>query len=300
MTRRTDITILDGGMGRELKRMGAPFSQPLWSAQALLEDPDAVRQAHLNFTKAGADILTTNAYALVPHHMGADLYAQKHAELTALSARLAADAASGIKGRDIRVAGCVPPVFGSYRPDLFDADQAESLIAPFFKLQRDWCDLFLAETVSSMQELRAIKTVYDRHGGGKDLWVALTLDELAENLDDPLLRSGEKVQDVLSEIETDIQPAALLFNCCPIENILPALRIARQGLSETLPVGAYPNAFTNTPKPRTATITSTLRHDVTPAFYLTHAQSWTQTGATIIGGCCGIGPEHIETIANQL
>jgi len=60
-----NLTILDGGMGRELKRIGAPFSQPLWSAQALIEAPHYVTQAHQGFIDAGAEIIIANSYACV-------------------------------------------------------------------------------------------------------------------------------------------------------------------------------------------------------------------------------------------
>ncbi|CAH9053428.1 hypothetical protein PSEHALCIP103_00821 [Pseudoalteromonas haloplanktis] len=63
------LTILDGGMGRELKRIGAPFSQPLWSAQALIEAPQCVTQAHQAFINAGAEIITVNSYACAPFHL---------------------------------------------------------------------------------------------------------------------------------------------------------------------------------------------------------------------------------------
>tara|TARA_R110002072_G_scaffold47369_2_gene130516 strand:+ start:1379 stop:1576 length:198 start_codon:yes stop_codon:yes gene_type:complete len=60
------LTVLDGVMGRELKRMGAPFTQPRWSAQALIEAPHFVTQAHQGFIDAGAEIITVNSYACVP------------------------------------------------------------------------------------------------------------------------------------------------------------------------------------------------------------------------------------------
>ena len=50
------VTILDGGMGRELHRRGAPFRQPEWSALALMEAPDIVRETHLDFLQAGAQV----------------------------------------------------------------------------------------------------------------------------------------------------------------------------------------------------------------------------------------------------
>ena len=64
------ITILDGGMGRELHRIGAPFRQPEWSALALIETPERVAEVHDGFAAAGARILTTNSYAVVPFHIG--------------------------------------------------------------------------------------------------------------------------------------------------------------------------------------------------------------------------------------
>jgi len=65
-----ELTVLDGGMGRELLRIGAPFRQPEWSALALFDGPDWVVQAHTNFIEAGAEVITTNSYAIVPFHIG--------------------------------------------------------------------------------------------------------------------------------------------------------------------------------------------------------------------------------------
>ena len=67
---KKDILILDGGMGRELARRGAPFRQPEWSALALTEAPEAVVQTHLDFIRAGSQVITANSYAVVPFHIG--------------------------------------------------------------------------------------------------------------------------------------------------------------------------------------------------------------------------------------
>ena len=67
----TTFTLLDGGMGRELMRAGAPFRQPEWSALALMLAPETVTEAHRRFIAAGAEVITTNSYALVPFHIGA-------------------------------------------------------------------------------------------------------------------------------------------------------------------------------------------------------------------------------------
>lgn len=49
MMQSQPVTILDGGMGRELARIGAPFKQPEWSALAMIESPDSVLQVHRHF-----------------------------------------------------------------------------------------------------------------------------------------------------------------------------------------------------------------------------------------------------------
>ncbi len=64
------LTLLDGGTGRELARIGAPFRQPEWSALALIEAPAFVTQVHQRYVDAGADVITTNSYAIVPFHTG--------------------------------------------------------------------------------------------------------------------------------------------------------------------------------------------------------------------------------------
>ena len=127
--------ILDGGMGRELERMGAPFKQPEWSALALMEAPETVKQAHENFINAGAHIIITNAYAVIPYHIGQERYDERGHDLIALSAKLAREAADQA-GSDVKVAGCLPPLFGSYRPQDFDQQAAPELLKTFNKMCR--------------------------------------------------------------------------------------------------------------------------------------------------------------------
>jgi S-methylmethionine-dependent homocysteine/selenocysteine methylase len=153
------MIILDGGLGRELQAMGAPFRQPEWSALALMEGPEFVRAAHDAFLQAGADIVTTNSYAVVPFHIGADVFAARAPELLRLSgelARAAADAAA----RDVQVAASVPPMFGSYQPDKFDPDMAVGMMQLFRDQLIDYADLFLAETLGSVVEAELFLKVF--------------------------------------------------------------------------------------------------------------------------------------------
>ena len=105
------VTILDGGMGRELMRIGAPFRQPEWSALALIDGPEWVVTAHGNFINAGAQVITTNSYAVVPFHLGDERFVTQGRELAHLAGALAREAVAGRS--DVVVAASLPPLFGS-------------------------------------------------------------------------------------------------------------------------------------------------------------------------------------------
>ena len=89
----SSLRLLDGGMGRELARIGAPFRQPEWSALALIEAPQFVLQAHQAFIRAGARIITSNSYAVVPFHIGEQRFAEHGLALAERAGRLARQAA---------------------------------------------------------------------------------------------------------------------------------------------------------------------------------------------------------------
>jgi len=294
------ITLLDGGMGRELNRMGAPFRQPEWSALPLLEGPEFVERAHASFIAAGARVITTNSYAVVPFHIGEERFAARGEELADLAGRLARRAADAAGG--VTVAGGLPPLFGSYRPDLFDAKRAPELLRPLIRGLGPHVDLWLAETQSAIAEVEAVAAALA--GDGRPLWVSYTLrdEESAQELGEvPVLRSGEPVAEA-ARAARRLGAQALLFNCSQPEVIGPALAEARKALAdEPLPLGAYANAFPPMRKDAKANSTlSGLRDDLDPPGYLGFARRWVAEGATLVGGCCGIGPEHIAELRRVL
>ena len=189
------ITLLDGGMGRELKRMGAPFRQPEWSALALMEAPETVGQAHGAFIAAGAEVITTNSYALVPFHIGEARFAEDGQTLADLAGRLARAAANAVADRNIRVAGSLPPLFGSYRPELFDPARAPVLLAPLIDGQAPHVDFWLGETLGSIAEAEAVRTALGNDT--RPLWISYTLADEDIDPEDPRLRSGEPIADAV-------------------------------------------------------------------------------------------------------
>lgn len=295
----SDIILLDGGMGREMLRMGAPFRQPEWSALSLMEAPDLVRKAHESFAAAGSDILTTSNYAVVPFHIGDKRFWNEGARLTSLSAQLARDAASKY---GCKVAGSIPPLFGSYRPDLFRVEDAPSLLKVIIDALNPHVDLWLAETMSSISEAQTV--VQALSGDDRPLWLSFTLlDDEGSLGQAPCLRSGEKVVDGINAA-IDFGVSAILFNCSQPEVMSPAIEAAKGELNRLrvdVPIGVYANAFPAQQKDAQANATlHESRRDLDPEGYLDFVDTWCRLGATIIGGCCGIGPEHIAALHERL
>lgn len=291
------ITLLDGGMSRELVACGAELKQPEWSAGAVIDSPEAVFAAHRNFIKAGAEVITVNAYAMVPFHIGEDRFSSLGAEWTTRAAGLARDAA----GTETKVAGCLPPLFGSYKPELFEAARAPAMLKQLIEAQSDHVDLWLVETTSSLEEAAAAAAALA--GDSRPLWIAFTLQDDAPA--QPLLRSGETVL-AATELALHHGAEALFFNCSQPEVMGDAVAIAAdtaRAAGSTMRIGVYANAFDEHKDEGAGAaneVITKVREDLTPAAYQDWADQWIAAGASIIGGCCGVGSAHIAALHQHL
>lgn len=295
-----NLVVLDGGMGKQLEKSGAPFRQPEWSALALLEAPETVRRAHDAFIAGGADVITMNTYAVVPFHLGTDRFFDRGSELARLAGQLAREAADHAN-RPVRVAASMPPLFGSYEPEKFDPAAAPAIYDLLAQAQEPFADLWIAETVSSIAEATAILDAIDRTGSGKEVWVSFTVpDDIPAKGDTVALRSGESIEDAVAAVGDRVD--AILFNCSPPEAISIALNQLQDALGDnpgTIETGAYANAFVAKVEGYAANeVLLDRRDDLTTAAYQEIAQGWIAGGASIVGGCCHMFPEHIEALTS--
>ena len=343
------MTILDGGMGHLLRRNGVEVKGPIGSVErflgvalANLDKPEIVTAAHDAYLAAGARVIITNSYACIPGVVGDDR-ARVDACVTA-AGELARAVAAKYDGA--LVAGSLPPLRASYRPDqvleddVLDAEYKHiaATIAPF-------CDILICETMSCVREAAAAA----RAGAatGLPVWVSWSLQED----DRGALLSGESVEDAVAALvkagllesppaDGDDAPAAAaatgggggfaveacLFNCSAPEAIDVALPRLRACTSARVRLGAYANGFVTVRSPppleepakdqddeteekpgagwakKNAPV-SEYRADLTPEAYAACAARWATAaggGASLIGGCCGVFPEHIDELAKQL
>ncbi|MBF9046873.1 homocysteine S-methyltransferase [Rhodobacterales bacterium LSUCC0031] len=287
------ITLLDGGMGQELIHRAGDRPTPLWSTQVMMAHPGLVEQVHGDYFAAGAQIATTNTYAIhrdrLIHEGLEHLFAELHA--AAIAEALAARKAHG-RGR---IAGSVGPLVGSYRPDLHpEPAAAVPLYGEIVTILAPHVDLILFESVASLMHAETALAA----AGAVDcpVWLSVTLDDA----DGARLRSGEAVADLLPILKAG-GAAAVLANCSIPEAMPKALAIFAQG---DLPFGAYANGFTKISEgflaDRPTVDALAARSDLGPATYADHVMGWIDQGATIVGGCCEVGPAHIAEIARRL
>ena len=291
------FTILDGGMGRLLERLGAPFRLPEWSALPLIEAPDFVTRAHRLYVESGAEIITTNSYGIVPHMIGEERFAAEGLALAARAGKLARDVADD-SGHRVQVAGSLPPLFESYRPSRFQPSRAPDILKVLVEGLAPHIDFWLIETQSSTVEaLAAIEAVRPT---GLPYWVSYTLRDENGREGPPQLRSGEAVEEAVA-LTLAKGAKTILFNCSQPEAMSQAVQAARSAIiasgKPTIGLGVYANAFLpEPPSDEPYAGISTIRADLGPENYLKWVQRWVSLGADIVGGCCGIGPEHIEAI----
>lgn len=286
------ITLLDGGMGQELVARASTPPTSLWATQILLDDPNIVRAVHDDYFAAGAEIATTNTYAIHRDRLRPHGMESKFAELHKAACEIA------IGSRDAhgsgQIAGALGPTGWSYRPDLAPpAEEAAEVYAEIAKIQAPYVDLFICETMSSIDQARG--AMMGAQTAGKPVWVAISLSDD----DGTKLRSGEAVTDILPLVK-EFEPAALLINCSLPECMDQAMPLL---VGNGVPVGGYANGFTKI-KTEFADPTATVdalesRDDLDANTYADFVDGWISLGATIVGGCCEVGPAHIREIARR-
>ena len=278
----TDIILLDGGMGQELVHRAGDKPTPLWSTQVMIDYPGMVGSVHEDYRMAGATVHTANTYAILRDRL-VDTEFEDQFETLHLNA------IKEVSGKGA-VAGSLGPLRASYRPDLMpDHDVALREYGEIVALLAPHVDLFICETVASIAHAKA--ALEAASASGKPVWIALTVDDQ----DGTRLRSGEQIADVLPHLEN---AAAILANCSSPEAISDAVKVLA---TAGKPFGAYANGFTKIAegflgdKPTVDALTA--RKDLGPDAYAKFVMSWIESGATIVGGCCEVGPAHIAKLA---
>jgi S-methylmethionine-dependent homocysteine/selenocysteine methylase len=287
------ITLLDGGMGQELLRRSSRKVTPLWSADIMLNEPLLVRDLHSEFINSGARVITLNTYTATPQRLKRDGELGQLVHLHQQAMKAAKDAIEITECDDVAIAGCLPPLVASYRPDVsLSFEDSLDTYRRLVELQAPASDVFICETMSSITEARAACTAAME--SGKPVWLALTVSDKHK----AQLRSGESLEIALLALDS-FDTQATLLNCSQPEAISACWSLLN---NKQRKIGAYANGFVSIDSlyPGDTVEELEMRQDLSPEQYAEHAIGWARNGATIIGGCCEIGPAQIKALQNKL
>ena len=278
-------------MGTELRKRGVKvgsYKSSIWSAFALIEDPDAIRKLHEDYISAGAEVITVNNYAVTRRLLSREKMENRLEELTLLACDLANQARENSK-KNVLIAGSLPPLDTSYRADLVGKyednlksyREMASILGPHV-------DILICETLTTSLEAKA--ALIGALETGKKVWLSLTLSPNGNNL-----RGGESIEKALYKL-SGIKFDALLFNCSAIKPITQAVPIARALVD--VPIGAYANpVMVELGQGEPEIIPTSL---LTPKEYSKMATIWVEAGASLIGGCCDTSPDYIKNLSKTL
>ncbi|MFL2501726.1 MAG: homocysteine S-methyltransferase family protein [Luminiphilus sp.] len=291
MTHR--VLLLDGGMGQELIRRSPSPAHHHWSLQVMLEQPELVAEVHRDFCEAGANVACLNTYAITHTRLARGTGLPQIGSLLNDARDLAQQGVEASGRFDTALVTSLPPLVASYRPDTqLPLEAAIQEYRELIELQAESVDGFIAETIPSIAEATAVLTAAGQAG------VRIMLGLTVADDDGQLLRSGEPLFDALEAIDA-FEPLAVVINCSKPEAVSQAIPILKES---RFPFGAYANGFTAIDALEPGGVVDVLeaRHDLDPEQYAKFAAEWLDAGASVIGGCCEVGPDHIKALSTLL
>jgi S-methylmethionine-dependent homocysteine/selenocysteine methylase len=270
---QNSVTLLDGPLGTELEARGIPTPLPLWSAAAVMDHPDAVVAIHEAFALAGADVHTTATFRTTARALA---QAGCSDSWTDLATRAVALCRQGV-GSAATVAGSLAPLEDCWHPertpDTSDLEREHLALAQC--LADGGADMLLVETMPTERELVAATAA--AASTGLPVWSAITLGPQGDFF------TGDTVRQAAS-VAAAAGAEAFMINCTPADAITPLLQELATLDDRPRRVGAYGNTLFGD------------EQAWSPERYAIEVSRWIASGATIIGGCCGTGPQHVAAL----
>ena len=278
-------------MGQELLNRGVVPHGTIWGATALLHKKyhKLLVKTHLDFIKAGAEIIVTNSFGSRKRRLIENKLGHKFTKLNELAGKLAKDAVKKSK-KKVLIAGSLPPQNFTYFADL---GKDLNFIKNSFKAQANclnpYVDFFYLDVMSSLKECQiAINSIQSFK---KEFLVGIHIRKGGK------LPSGENLLTVIKKIEK-YEPIGIIVSCVSIEDVSEVIKDLKKiktpygfkiNAFEHIPAGWKPDS--NNPKVQLGK-----RNDLTPIKFAKTCVKFNKMGATILGGCCEITPLHIKKL----
>jgi homocysteine S-methyltransferase len=291
------LIILDGALATELERRGADLRDPLWSAKLLIENPALIRQVHLDYLYAGAQIITSASYqASFSGFARRGLDQAAAARLMRLSVELADEARTLYRQATKDESPLlVAAAIGPYGAVLHDGSEyrggyglSRQRLIDFHRprleaLAHSGADLLACETLPCPLEAEALVRLLANYPNVY-AWLSFSCKDGAH------VCEGQPFAECVAIANQCDQIVAVGVNCSAphfVEDLLLAARTATDK-----PLLAYPNSGEGWDAANQCWLTAERGYD-----FVALASRWHEAGARLIGGCCRTTPEEIRRLA---
>nr|XP_043609885.1 homocysteine S-methyltransferase 2-like [Erigeron canadensis] len=311
------VAVIDGGLATELERYGADLNDPLWSAKCLVNSTHLIRQVHLDYLEAGADIIITASYQATIQGFEAKGYSSKDGEIMLRrSVEIACEARDVyyqrcressseytgdgriFKHRPILVAASVGS-YGAYLADgsEYSGDYGEAMDLEFLKdfhrkrvqvLAGSGADLIAFETVPNKLETRAFADLLEE-GINIPAWFAFN------SKDGVNVVSGDSLAECTTIADSCNKVVAVGINCTPPRFIAGLISTMKKVTIK--PILIYPNSGESYDAQVKQWVQNT---GVPDEDFVSYVNTWCEMGASLVGGCCRTTPDTIRAIHRTL
>ncbi len=298
LLKQKSVIINDGAMSTELQTMGFDLNNKLWTATILRENPEAIKDVHLNYLNVGANCIISNTYqASIAGFMKSGCTYEESVELIELSIKLLNDARDEWYKNSSQIYPLVVGSIGPYGAFLADGSEYNGqygvsidLVKEFHKerLEIVWnagVDLLAIETIPSLEEAILLAELTENIGASA--WITFSCKDGMHNSE------GTLISECVKQLENYNCIKAIGVNCVKPKYVTSLVEEIKK--YTTKPIVVYAN-LGSTYDP----INKVWLNDSDNKEYTDYALEWKQAGVKVIGGCCGVSSQDIAKLTKIL
>ena len=288
---RGDPIVIDGGMGTELEKAGVEMHGEIWAGAAVLNSPNAVRQAHEDFLRAGAEVLITNTFSAGRHRLEPSGLGEHVGEINTNAVRLAQQACENAADRPVAIYGAICEWAS---PEDRDWDVPGAI----GKSVREQAQLLHAAGVDGLAvemcervefSVAAVEAAMET---GLPVWIGVSAQRHKDSSEIPTFDYADRSLDELVSELAKFPATAMTIMHTPAPDVAEALAVVRRHWNG--PVGVYPESgFFTMPNWNFVDV-------IAPEALAEAARGWVHDNVRMVGGCCGLGPEHIAALCHAV
>ncbi|XP_075640066.1 homocysteine S-methyltransferase 2-like [Castanea sativa] len=310
--------VVDGGLATELERHGADLNDLLWSAKCLLSSPHLIRQVHLDYLEAGADVIITASYQATIQGFQAKGFSREEGEnLLRRSVEIAIEARDSyynrcaecssndtgagriLQRRPILVAASVGS-YGAYLADgsEYSGDYGDAITLETLKdfhlrrvqvLAESGPDLIAFETIPNKLEAQAYAEILEEEDIKIPAWFCFNSKNGVNVV------NGDSILECASIAESCKKVVSVGINCTP-PRLIRELILSIKKVSKK-PIVIYPNSGERYDAEQKQWVQNT---GVSDEDFVSYVNRWCEVGASLVGGCCRTTPNTIKAIYRTL